>query len=345
MRSCMVSSHRGWSHAFSQSAVSSSATHHELSASILTFDLIFFVISFITFNLCCLLISTSSVDSSCLLCRRCRLYFLNKAKILAQQSSLHLSSYTGAFASVSLCFAVLDLVFVTNLLLHSFSQILPALIHSVLTHTSPFYRFFCVFFKRAAQLSLSSLLCGDHPITFSFSFVHFAPLPCHMRSCTTNSSTFCMASAYKELPSILLRSRLSSSFSSSAHCTSIWSFFCQSPSSSSSSFSICEQSQLCLTLCPTVLCAVDLASSCTPAFSLIPATTSRAISHITFSLCCFHLPPLLLYLSLWHSFLATFLRCNPWAPSATSAHSISVSPFLFEQQKSPLSQTVNFGRD
>ena len=49
---------------------------------------------------------------------------------------------------------------------------------------------------------------------------------------------------------------------------------CQSSFSSSSSYSICEQSQFCLTLCPTVLCAVDLASSCALAFSL------RAISFL-----------------------------------------------------------------
>ena len=92
-----------------------------------SFCLIFLVISFITFTLCCLLISSTSVDSSCLLCRRCRLYSLNKARILAQQSSHHFrilyffaSSYTppfqrGASASLSLSFDVLDLVLVQKL--------------------------------------------------------------------------------------------------------------------------------------------------------------------------------------------------------------------------------------
>ena len=49
----------------------------------LAFDLIFLVISFITFILCCLLISASSVESSSMLCRCCRSNSLNKAKILA----------------------------------------------------------------------------------------------------------------------------------------------------------------------------------------------------------------------------------------------------------------------
>ena len=86
---CMVSSHPGWIHAFSESAANNSATHHRFSASILPFDLLFFVRSFIIFILCCCFISSPSVDSSCMLCRRCRLYSLNKAKILAQQSSHH----------------------------------------------------------------------------------------------------------------------------------------------------------------------------------------------------------------------------------------------------------------
>ena len=85
----MVSSHPGWIHAFSQSAANNSVTHHRRSASILPFGLIFFVKSFIIFIHCCCFISSPSVDSSCLLCRRCKLYSLNKAKILAKQSSLH----------------------------------------------------------------------------------------------------------------------------------------------------------------------------------------------------------------------------------------------------------------
>ena len=64
------------------------SNQHRFLASILPFDLIFFVISFITFICCCSFISYS-VESSCMLCRRCRLYSLNKAKVLAQQSSHH----------------------------------------------------------------------------------------------------------------------------------------------------------------------------------------------------------------------------------------------------------------
>ena len=47
---CMVSSSSGCSHAFSQSAASNSATHQRFSASILPFDLIFSVISFMTIS-------------------------------------------------------------------------------------------------------------------------------------------------------------------------------------------------------------------------------------------------------------------------------------------------------
>ena len=94
----MVSSHPGWIHALSQSAANNSVTHHRFSASILPCDLIFFVISFIIFILCCRFIYFPSVDSSCMLCRRCELYSLNKEKILAQQSSHHF---------VLLCFLIL----------------------------------------------------------------------------------------------------------------------------------------------------------------------------------------------------------------------------------------------
>ena len=69
-----------------------------------------------------------------------------------------------------------------------------------------------------------------------------------------------MPSNCKEFPSILLRSKISTYFCSSSHCTAIWSSACQYFSSSSSSFSICEHSQFCLTICPTFLSAVDLAS-------------------------------------------------------------------------------------
>ena len=71
---CTVSSHPAWIHTFSQSAASNSVTHHRLSASILPFDLIFLVKSLIIVILCCCFISSTSVDTSCLLCRRCQLF-------------------------------------------------------------------------------------------------------------------------------------------------------------------------------------------------------------------------------------------------------------------------------
>ena len=148
----------------------------------------------------------------------------------------------------------------------------PALIHLFLSQTSPFYHFFCVYSKRLFTLSFISSL--DHPFTFFFSFVHFTFSPLDIRSSTTYSGTFCMTSSCMELPSILLRSKISSNFSSSSHCTSIKFSFLQSSCSCSSSFSICEQSQFCSTLCAAALCAVALASSCALACSLMPATTS-----------------------------------------------------------------------
>ena len=79
---CMVSSHPVWTHAFSQSVASNSETHRRFLASILLFDLILFIRSFVVVIVCCCFISSTS-DSSCLLCRRCKLYS-------AQQSSHHL---------------------------------------------------------------------------------------------------------------------------------------------------------------------------------------------------------------------------------------------------------------
>ena len=132
-----------------------------------------------------------------------------------------------------------------------------------------------------------------------------------------------LTSTCKEIPSILLRSTISSNFSSSSHRSSILFSFCQSSSSSSSSFSICEQSQICLNLCPTVLCAVALASSCALAFSLTPTTTSWAISFLIL------LSSLsLVFLTFFSAFFllcffrATFLSCNQAIPSADSARSI-----------------------
>ena len=121
---CIVSSSSGWSHAFSQSAASNSATTIGFQRPFLLFDLIFFVRSFLIFIFYFLLISSSSVESSCKLCRRCRLYSLNEATIAAQHFSPPFSnpvllapSFSPPFqrktsVSVSLSFAVLDLVFV-----------------------------------------------------------------------------------------------------------------------------------------------------------------------------------------------------------------------------------------
>ena len=100
---------------------------------------VFFVISFITFILCCRFISFPSVQSSCMLCRRCGLCSLNETKILAQQPSLHflflyclVFAYPppfqrGASAFESFSCAVLNLVLVQNFLLQpNFSGIDPS---------------------------------------------------------------------------------------------------------------------------------------------------------------------------------------------------------------------------
>ena len=102
--------------------------------------------------------------------------------------------------------------------------------------------------------------------------------------------------------------------------------FCAS--SSSSSFSIRQLSQFCFTLCPTVLCTVDLASSCALEFSLMPSTTFWAISFLIL------LSPLFSFSSSSSLPLSSVLlpgNLPPLyqaAPSATSAHSIPVSPCL-----------------
>ena len=84
---CMVSSHPAWIHASSQSFASNSETHYRFWASIIPFDLILFSRSLMIAILSCCFISSSYVSSSCLHCRRCKLYSLNKEKIPAQQSS------------------------------------------------------------------------------------------------------------------------------------------------------------------------------------------------------------------------------------------------------------------
>ena len=100
---CMVSSHPGWIHAFSQSAANKSVTHHRFSALTLHVDLIFFVKSFINFILCCCFISSSLVTpyvcfvnagGSALSLPILFLYFL------FLRTRLH---YSGARASASIC--------------------------------------------------------------------------------------------------------------------------------------------------------------------------------------------------------------------------------------------------
>ena len=92
------------------------------------------------------------------------------------------------------------------------------------------------FFISSVSSSTASI---DHPDTFFFSLNPFTPVPYDMQSCTYSSCKFCMTSSCKELDSLLLRSKISSN--------AIWSPSCHL--SSSSSFSICEQSQLRMTLC------------------------------------------------------------------------------------------------
>ena len=82
------------------------------------------------------LLLPASVSSSCLLCRRCKLYSLNKEKIVAQQSSHHflilfVCAYSSPFQGIASDFkgpslTLLDLVLVRGFLLHFLSQILPS---------------------------------------------------------------------------------------------------------------------------------------------------------------------------------------------------------------------------
>ena len=198
----MVPSHPGWSHAFPQSAAKSSATHHRFSASILSFGLILFVVSLITFILCCCLISSSSAKSSCLLCSRCKLNSLNKAKILAQKSSHHFLFLcfllprtrlhsSGAPLPLKASPLLSSILYLSRTSASIFRQILPALIHLFLTQTSPFYHFFCVYFKTTVCLVFHFFSRPSiHFLPFFLSFVHFTVSLLDIRSCTTNSVPF-----------------------------------------------------------------------------------------------------------------------------------------------------------
>ena len=100
---------------------------------------------------CCLYISSSSVNSSCLLCCRGKLYSPNKEKILARQSSLHflifffllLRTFLHSRGPLPLLnaffFAFFDLATVQDFLFHSFSQIHSALVYFTLAQTFPFF--------------------------------------------------------------------------------------------------------------------------------------------------------------------------------------------------------------
>ena len=236
---CIVSSSSGWSHALSQSAASNSATHHRLSASTLPFDLNFFRQKF--HNLHSLLpphfffrgilmhaLSTLQVvlseqgEDSC------------PAILSPCSCSVRPASYTptfqrGSSASAGLSFAVLDLVLVQNLFLHFLCQLLPALIHQLLTHTSPFPHFFSL--PQETVWLVFHLFSGP-----SFHFLLF-----FLYLSLLHLWTF----GHMPLASLPLPPSLS----------------------------ICEQSQFCLTLCPTVLSAVGLASSCAHAFTVMPSAT------------------------------------------------------------------------
>ena len=82
------------------------------------------------------------------------------------------------------------------------------------------------------------------------------------------------------------------------------------PLSFSSSFSICQQAQFRMTLCPTVLCAIGLTSSCALTSPLMPATTYWVISPLIFLF--FSLIWILFFSAFFFLcfFVATFLHCN-----------------------------------
>ena len=161
--------------------------HHLLLGSFFLFDLIFLSRYFMIVILCCCFIFSSSVDSSCLLCKRCKLYSLNKEKILAQQSSLHFLIVYFLFLRALLHFkgsplplkdpslALFDFTLVQDFLLHSLSQLLPAYVDLALVQLSQFFHFFRVFLHSETWLSFIS--SADHPSTFFFSLGFFTPLP------------------------------------------------------------------------------------------------------------------------------------------------------------------------
>ena len=125
-------------------------------ASILPFDLIFLMRAFMIAILCCCFISSSSVDSSCLICRRCNLYSLNKENSRPTILSPFFYSEFLVFAhpppsqgdastSKDIFVAFFNIVFVQNFLFRSSSQLLPALDNFTLIQTPPLFHLFSVF--------------------------------------------------------------------------------------------------------------------------------------------------------------------------------------------------------
>ena len=215
----------------SQSFASSSATHQRFLAFVLPFDPIFFLRSFWIAIPCCCFVSSSSVDSSCLLCKRWKLYSLNKENILAQQSSLHFQ-----------CFYLLFL----RTLLHS--KGLP------LQLNAPLSLFSTLHLSKTSSSILSAKFIQHGSISLWFGLLHFSSLPCppslrclvfssflqwailalsSFLSCRSPfrlvtfaysppaQGLFCTTSNFKELRSSLLLSIKSSKCCSSSHCPAI----------------------------------------------------------------------------------------------------------------------------
>ena len=122
--------------------------------------------------ICCCFISSCSVSSSCLLCRRCKLYSLNKEKIIAQQSPHH-------FLILYLLFCLFSSTPRAHLCL---KMSLPcSLRHCTCPGLPPQ---FSQPTSSTATLGLSFISSADHPGTFfflvgcsSFHFATFVHLP------------------------------------------------------------------------------------------------------------------------------------------------------------------------
>ena len=195
---------------------------------------------FIIVILCCCFISSSSVNSSCLLWKRCKLYSLNKAKILAQQSSPY--------------FLILYLLFLRTLL-HSKGSPLPlkALFRSLRLFTFPGLP--PPFFQPTSSSTDPSRFGSDFSIFSSLpylppqqhlalvAFVHLPPV----------QVLFCMASNFKQFPSIpfFFFQPFLPNVAPLPIVLPFGSPSCQLSSSSSLS-SNCEQSHLCVGFRPSV---------------------------------------------------------------------------------------------